>query len=354
MLKSFFYAALLSMMWVLASCTYSCENSSNNDKSQPKDGAAALVNAKVVPSHKLDQLHKRSVEKLSKTGRVVSDDLSRKIRGSILRKMIDDEIIAQRAETMGIKVDRFDRVKALEQYKTRIGGPEAFKTFLAQQDLSEDQVVDNILSEAVRSKIVEKTTGKIDVSNEEIKSHYESNAKLYSLPEMIHARHILLKVAPNDPKEKIDLVIKKAQVILDEAKDPRISFSSLVQKYSEGPSAAQGGDLGFFPRGRMVKEFEDTAFNAPLKQAVGPVKTEYGYHIIYVEEKSAAHTAPLEEVRPRIVEFITRNKQARKTEDMLFSLRKSANIKINDPSLTDEEFYDLSKADHVASKEEAH
>ncbi len=353
MLKSLLYAGFLLLIWAFG-CTSSCNKSANNDTSQSKDGSAAIVNGKMLDSHKLEELHKRAVEKLSKTGRVVSEDLSRKMRGSILRKMIDDEIIAQRAETMGIKVDRFDRVKALEQYKGRIGGPEAFEMFLSQQDLTEEQVVDNILNEAVRSKIVEKTAGKIDVSNEEIKSHYESNAKLYSLPEMIHARHILLKVSPTDPQEKIDLVIKKAQGILDEAKDPRVAFSALVQKYSEGPSAAQGGDLGFFPRGRMVKEFEDAAFNAPLKQAVGPIKTEYGYHIIYVEEKSAARTAPLDEVRPRIVEFITRNKQARKTEDMLFSLRKSANIKINDPSLTEEEFRDLSKEEQVASKEGNH
>ena len=80
---------------------------------------------------------------------------------------------------------------------------------------------------------------------------------------MVHAKHILLKVSENDPKEKVDLVIAKANKILKEAQEGA-AFEALVQKYSEGSSNKQGGDLGFFGRGQMAKPFEDAAFNAKL------------------------------------------------------------------------------------------
>lgn len=339
---------LLMLFLLLPGCTSSC---SKGTATVPAD-AAALVNGKNIQLAELDTLHKRAIDKFSKTGRPVNEDLSRKMRGSILRKMIDDEIIKQRAETLGITIDRFERVAALEKYKARMGGPKGFEVFLQQQNLTEEQILETVANDLIREKIAEKS-GKTEITDEEIKAHYDANTKLYQQPEMVHARHILIKLNPSDPKEKNDLVLKKANSVLAEAKSGQVPFETLVQKYSEGPSVKQNGDLGFFPRGRMVKEFEDAAFNAPLKTAVGPIKTDFGYHIIYVEEKNPAQTAPLEEVRPRIVEFMTRNKQARKNEDLLSSLRKDADIQISDTSLTTEEFLNLTKTPPAVAKEEA-
>lgn len=338
---------LFFLFLLLPGCSSSCQKGKGE---VPKD-AAATINGKSVNLAELNTLHQRAIEKFAKTGRPVNEDLSRKIRGSILRKMIDDEIIQQKAKSLGIEIDRFEREAALEKYKARMGGPKGYEVFLKQQNLSEDQVLTTVTTELLREKVAEKS-GKTEVTEEEIQGHYNSNQKLYQQPEMVHARHILIKINPNDPKEKNDLVFQKAQNVLKEAQSGKESFESLVQKYSEGPSVKQNGDLGFFPRGRMVKEFEDAAFNAPLKTVVGPVKTDYGYHIIYVEEKNPAQTAPLAEVRPRIVEFLTRNKQARKTETLLTTLRKDAEINISDSSLTTEEFLNIPKAQVAAKAEE--
>lgn len=340
---------LFLLFVLLPGCSSSCQKGKSE---VPKD-AAAVINGKSINLAELDVLHQRAIEKFARTGRPVNEDLSRKIRGSILRKMIDDEIIQQKAKSLGIETDRFEREAALEKYKARMGGPKGYEIFLKQQNLSEEQVLNTVVTELLREKVAEKS-GKTEVSDEEIEAHYTSNQKLYQQPEMVHARHILIKINPNDPKEKNDLVFQKAQNVLKEAQSGKESFESLVQKYSEGPSVKQNGDLGFFPRGRMVKEFEDAAFNAPLKTVVGPVKTDYGYHIIYVEEKNPAQTAPLAEVRPRIVEFLTRNKQARKTETLLTTLRKDAEINISDTSLTTEEFLNLPKPQVAAKEEKKH
>ncbi len=335
---------LLTIFLLFPGCTSSCQKGTE----VPKD-AAAVVNGKSIKLEDLEKLHKRAIDKFAKTGRPVSEDLSRKMRGSILKKMIDDEIIQQRAKDLGLTLDRFERTAALDKYKARMGGPKGFEVFLQQQNLSEEQILETVSNDLLREKIAEKT-GKTEVTEEEIKAHYEANPRLYVQPEMVHARHILIKLNPNDPKEKQELVFKKAQSVFKEAQSGQ-SFESLVQKYSEGPSAKQNGDLGFFPRGRMVKEFEDVAFSAPLKTPAGPVKTDFGYHIIYVDEKTPEQTAPLAEVHQRIKELISRNKNARKSEDLLTTLRKESEVRISDPALSIEEFLGAPKNDAVVKQE---
>lgn len=339
------YMWLCLGLGALGACQPTCQKdqalkeSATNIKAEE---AAASVNGLYISKQELDVLHERAVEKFKRTNRPVSAELERDMRGSILRKMIDDEIVHQKVKAEGVNVDRFERVKAFEDYVERMGGQKVFKIFLERQGLTEEQVQKTVLADVQRDKLIEKLAGLDEPSMTEMKSHYEANKRLYTMPEMVHARHILLKLSANDPQEKAELVLKKAHEIVKEAQGS-VSFESLVTKYSEGPSVKTGGDLGFFSRGKMVKAFEDAAFNAPLKKAVGPVKTEYGYHIIYVEEKSPERTATFEEVRDRVADFVKRHKRARKSEEILSQLRKKAKVKIIDSSMTQEEYADYAK-----------
>lgn len=334
--------AFLSVIAALPGCQSSCNRPGN--KSDEKDSAAnsadaaASINGVVIAKSELDTQAKRVSDQYTKTGRPLTEALSKSLRGSILRKMIDDEVIRQRAEKEGVKVDRIERVDALEKYKTKFGGEKGYQLFLEQQKLTEEQVQKTVEAELQRDKLLRKIGNLEEPTDQEIEGHYKANERLYTLPEMVRARHILLKVGPNEPEEKVAVVLKKAQQILAEAQQPEASFEALVQKYSEGPSVKAGGDLGFFQRGQMAKPFEDLAFKSPQKKAVGPVRTDFGFHIIYVEEKQEPKTASLDEVRDRVIEFLKRNKAARKSEEMLTTLRKEAKIVIADSSMTVEEY----------------
>jgi len=333
------------------SCAKSCQKSKVDEAAADPKISAAVVNGKSVSLDKLDTIYNSHLSQMQKAGQAAQPDTERKIRGGILRKLIEDELITQKAQSVGVSVDRIEREEALEKYKARMGGPKGFEALLKQGSMTEEQIVDNLSAELLYTKLLDKLVSKSKIPEEDITAYYESNKKLFAMPEMIHARHILLKVAATDPPEKDQSVQKKAQSILEEAKKPGARFEELAQKYSEGPSQKQNGDLGFFGRGRMVKNFEDLAFNAPLKTAVGPVKTDFGYHIVYIEEKKPAHTAEISEVRDRIIESLNRNKQARHGENILKELRKDAHIKILDSSMTDQEFADLDKKERVAEKE---
>lgn len=135
------------------------------------------------------------------------------------------------------------------------------------------------------------------VSSEDVQRHYEDNQQQYSTPEQVRASHILLKTEGKD-----DAAVKKqAEELLAKVKAPGADFAKLVNEHTEEEiGKTRGGDLDFFGRGQMAKEFEDAAFALQPGQISGVVKTQFGYHIIKVTARKAATKRTLDEVRSQI------------------------------------------------------
>jgi peptidyl-prolyl cis-trans isomerase D len=153
----------------------------------------------------------------------------------------------------------------------------------------------------------EKFADQAEVSDADVQRYYAEHQASYEKPEQVHARHILFKVAPDATPEAKAAVRQRAEAELAKVKAGE-DFATLAQTDSEDSSAAQGGDLGSFPRGRMVRPFEDAAFALASGQISDVVESQFGFHIIKVEEKEEAHTQPLDEVRAQIVETLKQDK----------------------------------------------
>ncbi|CCH49087.1 SurA N-terminal domain-containing protein [Pseudodesulfovibrio piezophilus] len=154
------------------------------------------------------------------------------------------------------------------------------------------------------------------VSDEEIKAYYDANADSMIQKEQVKARHILILSKEDDPenvqkeaRNKINRIYKKAKAGSD--------FGKLAQKYSEGPSAPRGGELGWFGRGDMVPEFETAAFTTPKGSFSQPIRTQFGWHIILVEDHKKAETKTLEQVKDEISNTLAEEKASEKVTDML-------------------------------------
>src|SRR3954452_6144174 len=132
------------------------------------------------------------------------------------------------------------------------------------------------------------------VSAEDIQRNYEDNKKQYSTPEQVRASHILLKTEGKDEAA----VRKQAEDILKQAKAPGADFAALAKKYSEDDGSKEnGGDLDYFPKGRMVPEFEQAVFSMQPGQISDLVKSQFGFHIIKVVDHKPASTRALDDVR---------------------------------------------------------
>lgn len=136
-----------------------------------------------------------------------------------------------------------------------------------------------ILTQTAISNILED----VKVTDEEVKDYYEANKNYFMNQEVVSARHILV--------DSLELAKEIKNKI-----DNGLNFEMAAMQYSSCPSKEQGGNLGEFTRGRMVPEFENAAFELAVGQISEPVKTQFGYHIIKVDEKVEQTAKPLEEV----------------------------------------------------------
>ena len=138
------------------------------------------------------------------------------------------------------------------------------------------------------------------VSEDQIKEYYEDNLDTFKEKKQVKARHILFRLAENASKEDEDKVKQTATSVLQQAR-AGADFAELAKKHTEDPSGKEnGGDLGYFSAGQMVKPFEDAAFKLKQGEISDLVRTAFGYHIIKVEDVKEAKTKTLEEVRGQI------------------------------------------------------
>lgn len=137
------------------------------------------------------------------------------------------------------------------------------------------------------------------VSEEEIANYYENNKAKFSENEQVKARHILLMTDANAPQAESDAVlaqIKEIAAKIHSADD----FAAMAKEYGQDGTKENGGDLGWFSKEQMVKEFADVAFSLPVNTLSEPVRTQFGYHLIWVDDKKEAKQKTLAEVKDSI------------------------------------------------------
>jgi peptidyl-prolyl cis-trans isomerase C len=159
------------------------------------------------------------------------------------------------------------------------------------------------------------TKGTPPPTEADAKAFYEKNKSNYVTPESVHLHHILVKTE----KEAKDVLarLKKGE-----------KFADVASKVSICPSRVQGGDLKWLPKGSLVKEIEDVAFVTKNGEIKGPVKTKFGYHILYVEDKKPAQETSFDQVKDYIIEQLKFQIQQEQYEKMAEQLRKKMNVQI--------------------------
>jgi peptidyl-prolyl cis-trans isomerase C len=172
-----------------------------------------------------------------------------------------------------------------------------------------------------RNKVLMETllqdTGKAALTDDAMHKVYDEAVKQMPPEEEVHARHILV---PTEQEAKdIEAELKKGG-----------DFATLAKEKSKDPGAADGGDLGYFTKDQMVPEFAEVAFRLDKGQISDPVKTQFGWHVIKVEDKRTKPTPAFEQVKPQIENYVAHRAQTQMVED----LRKSATIERLDKPVT--------------------
>jgi len=198
-----------------------------------------------------------------------------------------------------------------EAVKTGIEETESYKKDL--DEIREDLLINHV----VNKKIVEG----VKLTDSELKAEYEKNKEKFKTSEQIKAAHILINVSNDMTEVQKKDAKKRAEKILTEVTPA--NFNEMAKKYSEGPTAENGGELGWFDKTSMVKEFANAAFTGAPEKIYGTVvKTQFGYHIIYIEDKKEAGYLNFEDVKPSLKKELLNKKRAEEYRAWIEELKK--------------------------------
>ncbi len=295
------------------------------------DRVAAVVNKDIVVLSEVEQRAAPELARANSVGDPVQRAAARKLA---LQRAVDDligeRLLEVEIKALGIDVTEQELEIAIQdvQRQNNLQG-EQFEQLLRTEGYTLPGYREFLKKQLARVKLVnQKVRSKVKISEEDLKAEYAKYEKLENEDPEIHARHILVKLGPAPTPAEIEQAKKRAFTIAEEAKKPGVDFVALAKSRSEGPSADDGGDLGFFRRGVMVPEFERVAFALQAGQVSDPVRTKFGWHVIRVDEKKAVDAKPFEEMKEALRERLIRSQLEKYTSQYVAELRAQASVEV--------------------------
>lgn len=293
---------------------------------EPPPENAAIVNGKPIPYDVFAVELESQRRRIKQQGQAIPEQMMPVLRSQVLDSLITEELLFQESTKKGIKIEPEVVEKEITAIKERFKDAKEYETTLANMKMTEKVLRKQIGQRTVIRMLVEsEISSGVVIKDDEAKTFYDENPTYFQRPEQIHARHILIKVSSSATDEDKAAARKKIDAIkkrINKGED----FGELAKTESEGPSSTKGGDLGFFGRGRMVKEFEDVAFALKKNEVSDVVETQFGYHLIQNLDHKAAETVAFDEVKDRIITNLRNDKIKDGVQEYVKNLKGKAKI----------------------------
>jgi len=225
----------------------------------------------------------------------VPEDKQAEFRKQVLEQLIAKELVYEDAQKTGVLKSK-DFKDEYEKVQERVKKDLAIQVWQKQQ------------------------FDKVSVSDKDLKNYYDNNKEEFNEKSSVHARHILVK-----EESEAKAIEKELKSLSGDALKNK--FIQLAKDKSTGPSGPKGGDLGYFAQGQMVPEFDAKVFSMKTGTISEPVKTQFGYHVIYLEDKKAKKTLSFTEVKSFIEQRLKMEKFKVVVEEKMKVLKNKATIK---------------------------
>ena len=255
-------------------------------------------------------------------------------RDAIYRQLLDQlvalKLLSQESVALKIAVPDADVDAKVAQIRGGFPDEPAFVAALAQRQMTLDKLKAEIRQQLQAMKLVETQIGPtVTVTDADVSDFYAKNPDKFREPEAVHVAHILIRTPENaDAAAKAKAKAEAVSVLAQIKKGG--DFAALAKLHSQDPgSAANGGDLGFVPKGQTVPAFEQAAFALTKSgQLSGVVESQFGFHIIKMIEHRAGRTVPLTEVKTQVGEFLKQQKMQEKTAAYVEQLKSKGKVEI--------------------------
>ena len=296
------------------------------------DQIAATVNGDPIPQQAVDFELQRLIHFYQQQGvpetqiRIQLDSLKAKA----LEQAIGTKLLIDEAKRLDIPVSGDELDAQFETYVKQFGGDRAsLEKAIEAQGMTVDRFKQELRQGVMINKLIEQVCSAIrQPTEEEIRAHYEAHQDEYTTQDRVLAQHILIKPASDKPEDKA-AAKAKLEEIRTRIVNGESTFAHEAKEHSDCPSGKQnGGSLGWFGRGMMVKPFEDVAFDLALDTVSDILETPFGYHIIIKTGEEKGRTPTLEELHDKIATFLFHAKRGQAVTDHVDDLRAKADVKL--------------------------
>jgi peptidyl-prolyl cis-trans isomerase SurA len=294
------------------------------------DRIVAIVNNEIITLSELNNVFEPYRERFETSYKGPDREQARaETKRVLLNRMIDNLLMEQESRKTGIDVRDEEVTDAIrDMQKRRKISPHEFQKALEREGITPDAYRRDIRDQIMRMKLIRRDIkSRVAVTEEEIGEYYSKHREDYEGKEYVRIKQILLMLPKGEDPAVKEKLRADAEAIHKRLMNGE-SFDQLCAKYSQGPEAAAGGDVGFIERGIIRSEVEDVAFSLPLNQISGVIESSVGFHIIQVVDRRGAGLKAIESVREEIREKIDREKMEKKYGEWLEELRKRSHIEI--------------------------
>jgi peptidyl-prolyl cis-trans isomerase C len=285
----------------------------------------AKVNGEAVKKEDFDRMI-HTIE--ARAGQPIPPDRRNEIMRGALDQLVVYTLLSQESKTRGIKVEDAEIEAKMGQLKSQFPTQEAFDKALKDRGMTLDSLRKDARVDLSVTKLMDTEVAALPgPSDLDARNFYDKNPDKFKEDESVRASHILIRVdekadaaSKKKARAEIDAVLKQAKAGAD--------FAALAKEHSQDGSAAQGGDLNYFPKGQMVQPFNDVAFSLKKGEMSGVVTTQFGYHIIKVIDHKPGRVVPFEEAAQQIKQVLSEQKKQQRVEAFIDGLKKKSKIEV--------------------------
>ena len=284
----------------------------------------ARVNSEIITQRTYEQEQETLRQQLAKeySGAELEAQFKEQSK-NLLRDLIDQSLMVQKAKDLDINVET-DVIKQLDDIrkKNNLGTLEDLETEIGKQGLNYEDYKDQIRRNLLMREVIGREVGsRIQLSRDDARKYYEAHKKEFQSPGLVRLGQILVSTEKRKPEE----AEKRANDAFAELKAGQ-RFAEIAKKYSDGPGAEQGGEVGFMKEGSLAPEIAAVVAKLELNEFSNPIQTRYGYIILKVLERYSPGIPKFEEVEQRVNEVLYNQRMQPDLREYMKRLRKESYI----------------------------
>jgi peptidyl-prolyl cis-trans isomerase SurA len=294
---------------------------------------AARINNAIITRADFRRGREQMLSELRQQAGANADAVFQQRQKDVLRDLIDQQLLLQKAEELGVTAD-VELVKKLDEIRKSMhaNSMEDLEKLAKEQGISFEDFKRNIKNGIITQQVIGHEVGsRIQVTDADIAKYYEEHRTELNRPEQVRLSEILVAPTPGKEKETDPVQVAAAETMANELlKKLRAgeSFEETARKFSNGPTAQQGGDLGYFRRGMLAKELEDKTFSLKPGEMTDVVHTRQGFVILKLTEHQQAGLPPLDQMHSQIQEMIYVQRVQPALRTYLTKLREDAYVDV--------------------------